>query len=47
MIRTAANVSDMGADKAYVERESIADVVRWLCSTAARDVTGQTIRLGA
>ena len=47
MIRTATNVSDMGADKDYVERESIADVVRWLCSSAARDVTGQTIRLGA
>ncbi len=47
MIRTAANVSDMGADRNYVERESVADVVRWLCSDAARDVTGQTIRLGA
>ena len=47
MIRTAMNVSDMGADKNYVERESVADVVRWLCSDAARDVTGQAIRLGA
>ena len=47
MIRTAMNVSDMGADKNYVERESVADVVRWLCSDAARDVTGQSIRLGA
>lgn len=47
IIRTATNVGDMGADKDYVERESIADVVRWLCSSAARDVTGQTIRLGA
>ena len=47
MIRTATNVSDMGADKNYVERESVADVVRWLCSDAARDVTGQAIRLGA
>jgi 3-oxoacyl-[acyl-carrier protein] reductase len=46
MIRTAMNVSDMGADRDYVERESVADVVRWLCSDAARDVTGQTIRLG-
>ena len=46
MIRTAMNVSDMGADKNYVERESVADVVRWLCSDAARDVTGQAIRLG-
>ena len=47
MIRTAMNVSDMGADKNYVERESVADVVRWLCSDASRDVTGQAIRLGA
>ncbi|HEX2778848.1 MAG TPA: SDR family oxidoreductase [Gemmatimonadaceae bacterium] len=47
MIRTAQNVSEMGSDKAYVERESVADAVRWLCSDAARDVTGQTIRLGA
>ena len=47
MIRTATNVVDMGANKDYVERESIADVVRWLCSSAARDVTGQTVRLGA
>ncbi len=47
MIRTAMNIADMGADKAYVERESVADVVRWLCSDASRDVTGQAIRLGA
>ena len=47
MIRTAMNVADMGADKAYVERESVADVVRWLCSDGSRDVTGQAIRLGA
>ena len=47
MIRTAMNVSDMGGDRNYVERESVADVVRWLCSDSARDVTGQTIRLGA
>lgn len=46
-IRTAANVGAMGADQAYVERESVADVVQWLCSDASRDVTGQTIRLGA
>jgi NAD(P)-dependent dehydrogenase (short-subunit alcohol dehydrogenase family) len=46
-IRTAANVSSMGADQAYVERESVADVVHWLCSDGARDVTGQVIRLGA
>lgn len=47
MIRTAANIGAMGADQAYVERESVADVVWWLCSDESRDVTGQTIRLGA
>lgn len=46
-IRTAANVSAMGADQAYVERESVADAVEWLSSDGARDVTGQVIRLGA
>lgn len=46
-IRTAANVGAMGAEQAYVERESVADVVQWLCSDASRDVTGQAIRLGA
>jgi len=45
-IRTAANVASMGGDQSYVERESVADAVRWLCSDAARDVTGQVIRLG-
>jgi NAD(P)-dependent dehydrogenase (short-subunit alcohol dehydrogenase family) len=47
MVRTAMNIADMGADKNYVERETVADVVRWLCSDAARDITGQAIRLGA
>ena len=46
-IRTAANVSTMGANQAYVERESVADAVEWLSSDGARDVTGQVIRLGA
>jgi len=46
-IRTAANVSAMGADQAYVERESVADAVQWLSSDGSRDVTGQVIRLGA
>lgn len=46
-IRTAANVDSMGDNQAYVERESVAAVVQWLCSEASRDVTGQTIRLGA
>jgi len=46
-IRTATNVADMGPDAAYVEREEVARVVRWLCSEEARSVTGQVVRLGA
>ena len=46
-IRTAANVASMGGNQSYVERESVAATVVWLCSEAARDLTGQTIRLGA
>ena len=44
-IRTAANVADMGTDTAYVTREAVADVVLWLCSDAARAVTGQVVRV--
>jgi NAD(P)-dependent dehydrogenase (short-subunit alcohol dehydrogenase family) len=44
-IRTATNVADMGADTAYVTREAVADVVLWLCSDAARSVTGQVVRV--
>jgi len=44
-IRTAANLADMGPDVAYVTREAVADVVLWLCSDAARAVTGQIIRV--
>lgn len=44
-IRTAANVAEMGADQAYVTREAVADVVVWLCSDAARAVTGQVVRV--
>jgi NAD(P)-dependent dehydrogenase (short-subunit alcohol dehydrogenase family) len=44
-IRTAANLADMGADTAYVTREAVADVVVWLCSDAARAVTGQVVRV--
>jgi NAD(P)-dependent dehydrogenase (short-subunit alcohol dehydrogenase family) len=44
-IRTAANLASMGPEARYVEREEVADVVRWLCSPGARAVTGQAIRL--
>jgi NAD(P)-dependent dehydrogenase (short-subunit alcohol dehydrogenase family) len=44
-IRTAANVAEMGANAAYVSREAVADVVVWLCSDAARAVTGQVVRV--
>jgi NAD(P)-dependent dehydrogenase (short-subunit alcohol dehydrogenase family) len=44
-IRTAANLQSMGTEKHYVEREDVAAAVVWLCSEAARAVTGQVIRL--
>ena len=45
-VRTDANEAAMGDAARYVERESVAEVVAWLCSPAARDVTGQVLRLG-
>lgn len=45
-IRTAQNITSMGDDKAYVERETVAAWVLWLCSSAAGPVSGQVIRLG-
>lgn len=47
MIRTATNEQSMGSDKRYVEREQIADIALYLCSDAARAITGQVIRLDA
>jgi NAD(P)-dependent dehydrogenase (short-subunit alcohol dehydrogenase family) len=44
-IRTASNVADMGTDTAFVTREAVADVVLWLCSDAARAITGQVVRV--
>jgi len=46
-IRTAANVESMGPDARYVEREEVADAVKFLCfSAASRTISGQVIQLG-
>ena len=45
-IRTDTNVASMGADQKYVERETVAAWVLWLCSKTAGPVSGQVIRLG-
>jgi NAD(P)-dependent dehydrogenase (short-subunit alcohol dehydrogenase family) len=44
-VRTAANVSSMGGDLRYVERESVADVVAFLASPMARNISGEVIKL--
>ena len=44
-IRTATNITAMGADKDYVERESVADVVAFLSSPLARNISGQVITM--
>jgi NAD(P)-dependent dehydrogenase (short-subunit alcohol dehydrogenase family) len=46
-IRTGDNLRAMGdaAGVRYVERESVADAVVYLCSPAARNVTGQVLKL--
>lgn len=44
-IRTAANVSAMGSDVRYVEREEVASVVTYLCSPQASAVNGSVIPL--
>lgn len=46
MIRTADNLRDMGEKDRYVEREQVAATVMFLCSEAARPVSGQVVRLG-
>jgi NAD(P)-dependent dehydrogenase (short-subunit alcohol dehydrogenase family) len=45
-IRTGDNLRDMGEDVSYVERDDVAAAVLFLCSDAARAVSGQVIRLG-
>jgi len=44
-VRTAAHVRAMGEDAAFVERETVAATVRWLCGDEARAITGQVLRL--
>lgn len=44
-IRTATNIADMGDEADYVERESVADVVAFLVSPLARNVSGQVLTL--
>ena len=44
-IRTATNLADMGDKTDYVDRESVADVVAFLASEQARNVSGQVLTL--
>ncbi len=44
-IRTGDNLRAMGSTTRYVEREAVADAVVFLCSRAARSITGQVLRL--
>lgn len=44
-IRTAANLSAMGPDERYIERDQVAAVVTFLCSSAASAVTGALVPL--
>ncbi|HEV8410543.1 MAG TPA: SDR family oxidoreductase [Gemmatimonadaceae bacterium] len=44
-IRTGANLDSMGDKFAYVERESVAAVIAFLCSGEATNITGQVIEL--
>jgi NAD(P)-dependent dehydrogenase (short-subunit alcohol dehydrogenase family) len=44
-IRTATNLASMDAGTKYVERDSVAAVIRFLCSGAASNVSGQVFEL--
>jgi NAD(P)-dependent dehydrogenase (short-subunit alcohol dehydrogenase family) len=44
-IRTAANVEAMGSDVRYVEREEVAAVVTFLCSSSASSINGAVVPL--
>jgi NAD(P)-dependent dehydrogenase (short-subunit alcohol dehydrogenase family) len=44
-IRTGANLDSMGDKFAYVERESVAGVIAFLCSGEAVNISGQVIEL--
>jgi NAD(P)-dependent dehydrogenase (short-subunit alcohol dehydrogenase family) len=44
-IRTGANLDSMGSGFAYVERESVAEVIAFLCSRESANITGQVIEL--
>jgi NAD(P)-dependent dehydrogenase (short-subunit alcohol dehydrogenase family) len=44
-IRTGVNLDSMGDKFAYVERESVAGVIAFLCSGEATNITGQVIEL--
>ena len=44
-VRTAANLVSMDDTTRYVERESVADVVAFLSSDLARNISGQAIML--
>lgn len=44
-IRTAANVSAMGQNARYIEREQVASVITFLCSDAASAISGELLPL--